>query len=93
MLDKFEEVLAQNDRIRKLMHQWEECKLSRDSLISYLREEFAECSTPSVVDNINEIKAKAIEDFAASVQRDSIHKPTLIAIAKYKADRIRNNQI
>ncbi|MBM7455220.1 hypothetical protein HNR62_001080 [Oceanisphaera litoralis] len=39
--------------------------------------------------NLAEVKAQAIESFAASVHRDSIHKPTLVAIAKHYADRIR----
>lgn len=37
----------------------------------------------------NEIKAAAIEQFAASVSRDSIHRPTLMAIAKREAEKLR----
>lgn len=43
----------------------------------------------SSASSLREIRSQAVEAFASSVQRDGIHKPTLIALAQHYAGKVR----
>lgn len=84
VIAKRDELAAQNDML--MAASWALKENPQDHEAWYQIKHVRSMEPPSC---LAEVKAQTIESFAASVQRDSIHAPTLKVIAKHYANRIR----
>lgn len=87
-LEQYNALMAQTHRLRQELEYF----IQRDeegsirSRVTYERFQRALASTPAA--RLAEVRAKAVLSFADSVQRDSIHAPTLKALAKHHAEKL-----